>query len=180
MELPLLIMWQILIFFTRRNFGSQCKQFWWCILCTSIFWALCTILANRCERVRLSCSHFYVESINYISWHWMVAVTDFDYIVFTVVFHWKSRKTVVVTFMCTFSFFCIWALIILVWEGNSNFISWSRYGLDRWESVPLEKWQGCMSKVLKTNSFQVPECHLEGVCPIHFHPSEWPKSVEFK
>ena len=22
----------------------------------------------------------------------MVAVTDFDYIVFTVVFHWKSRK----------------------------------------------------------------------------------------
>ena len=64
-------------FFTRRNFGSQCKQFWWCILCTSIFWALCTILANRCERVCLSCSHFYVESINYISWHWMVAVTDF-------------------------------------------------------------------------------------------------------
>ena len=33
----------------------------------------------------------------------MVAVTDFDYIVFTVVFHWKSRKRVVVTFMCTFS-----------------------------------------------------------------------------
>ena len=37
-----------------------------------------------------------------------------------------------------------------------------------------------MSKVLKTNSFQVPESHLEGVCPIHFHPSELPKSVEFK
>ena len=37
-----------------------------------------------------------------------------------------------------------------------------------------------MSKVLKTNSFQVPESHLEGVCPIHFHPSERPKSVEFK
>ena len=104
----------------------------------------------------------------------------FDYIVLTVIFHWKSRKTVVVTFMCTFSFFCIWALIILVWEGNSNFMSWSRYGLDRWESVPSEKWQGCMPEVLKTNSFQVPESHFVGVCPIHVHPLELPKSVDFK
>ena len=37
-----------------------------------------------------------------------------------------------------------------------------------------------MPEVLKTNSFQVPESHFVGVCPIHFHPSELPKSVEFK
>ena len=37
-----------------------------------------------------------------------------------------------------------------------------------------------MSEVLKTNSFQVPESHLEDVCLIHFHPLELPKSVEFK
>ena len=54
----------------------------------------------------------------------------FDYIVLTVIFHWKSRKTVVVTFMCTFSFFLHLSFDYTSMRP-SNFMSWSRFGLDR-------------------------------------------------
>lgn len=41
--------------FLYRNLGSQCDKLRWCVLCSSIFWSLCTILANGCKRVCLLC-----------------------------------------------------------------------------------------------------------------------------